>query len=365
MRWETIPSGSAPPPDDHRPPGDARSSLDLCMAPLRGLLVDDRVTEICINRPHEAYVQRPAGWSREELAFASFQWCLLLAKLVASVTRQRLSPAEPLLAATLADGARIQIVVPPATEEGTVSITIRRPSRIQWTLEQLRERGTFAQVRVVPTPAPDALAASSRGDACAQELTSLLLIGDFVSFLRHAVRSRKNILLSGVNGSGKTTLAKALLMEVPPEDRLVTIEDVRELSLRNLPNHVRMFCGSAIPGAPPVTAAQLLATARRQGADRVFLSELRGGEEVCDYLSLNNGHPGSIACVQAGRAELAFVALAQLMKRSDGGRGMTTREGVELAQSSIDVVVQCSRSRQHRGVSEIWYDPGAKRRSWM
>jgi len=364
MRWETNAAGSElPGPGDHRPVGDERSSLDLFLAPLRGLFGDEQVSEICINRPGEAYVERASGWSRVPLQFASYQWCLLLAKLVANFTRQRVSATEPLLSATLADGARVQIVVPPATEEGTVSITIRRPSSALWSLEQLRERGVFDDARALPTPAPDALAASSRGDPHAQELTSLLLTRDLVAFLRHAVRSRKNILLSGAAGSGKTTVAKALMLEVPPEDRIVTIEDVRELSLRNQPNHVRLFSSLGGPGAGAVTPCQLLESARRQRPDRVFVSELRAGDETYEYLaSVNTGHPGSIASVHADSADLAFIALAQLMKRADAGRGMSTREGIELAQSSVDVVVQCSRVRHRRFVSEIWYDPGAKRR---
>ena len=95
----------------------------------------------------------------------------------------------------------------------------------------------------------------------------------------------------------------------------------------------------------------------------MFVSELRTGDEVYDYLvSINTGHPGSITSVHADSAELAFVALAQLLKRSDAGRGMSTREGVELARFSIDVVVQCSRLRQRRFVSEVWYDPSVKHR---
>lgn len=113
-----------------------------------------------------------------------------------------------------------------------------------------------------------------------------------------------------------------------------------------------------------MTPGQLLAGAKRQRPDRIFLSELRTGDEVYDYLvSVNTGHPGSITSVHADSAQMAFVALAQLMKRSAAGQGMTTREGVELSQLSVDIVIQCARVRQRRIVQEIWHDPSTKRRA--
>jgi type IV secretion system protein VirB11 len=337
-----------------------RSSLDHFLLPLRPLLADPEVTEVCINRPGEAFVERQCGWSREAVAYASYDWCMGLAKLVGNATKQRVSSAEPLLSATLPSGERIQIVLPPATEDGTVSITIRRPSTTLWTLEQLHERHVFDSTRASPAQ-PDASLRQTTGDA--QGLQHLLQQRDFVSFLRHAVRSRKNILLSGATGSGKTTISKALILEIPPEDRIVTIEDVKELSLKNQPNHVRLFYSQGGQGLAAVSAGQLLASAKRQRPDRVFVSELRTGDEVYDYLvSINTGHPGSITSVHADSAEMAFVALAQLIKRSEAGRGMSTREGVELAQLSVDIVVQCARLQQHRFVSEVWYDPNTRRR---
>jgi type IV secretion system protein VirB11 len=329
------------------------SSLEHFLVPLRSLLDDPDVTEICINQPGHAHVERDSGWRIEVLAFASYDWCMALARLVANYTRQRISPSEPLLSATLPGGERVQFVLPPATERGTVSITVRRPASALWTLEQLQDRRVFDAVRVLGTSEP--------GD----EMAKLLSARDIVGFLRQAVQQRKNILLSGATGSGKTTLAKALILEVPPEDRLITIEDVRELVLAHQPNHVRLFYSQGGQGQAAVSAGELLACAKRQRPDRVFVSELRTGEEVYDYLvSVNTGHPGSITSVHADSAELAFVALAQLMKRSEAGRGMNTREGVELAQLSVDVVLQCCRHGAGgcRQVSEIWYDPSAKRR---
>jgi type IV secretion system protein VirB11 len=334
------------------------SSLALFLGPLAPWLDDPDTTEICINQPGCAFVERASGWSREELPFATFDWCVSVAKLVANHTRQRISAHEPLLSATLPGGERIQIVLPPATEPRTVSITIRRPSGVLWTLEQLEKLGVFEATRCA-LPAR----AGRAGDQSAadRELAGLLDARDFVGFLRRAVQLRRNILLSGATGSGKTTVSKALILEVPGDDRLVTIEDVKELSLRNQPNHVRLFYSQGAQGQAAVTPGQLLASAKRQRPDRIFVSELRTGEEVYDYLvSVNTGHPGSITSVHADSAAMAFVALAQLMRRSQAGQGMSTREGVELAQLSVDVVVQCARERQRRVVREIWHDPGAR-----
>ena len=359
-------AATTPAPVPARPVDDAPSSLALFLGPLGRLLDDPEVTEICINEPGAAFVERQSGWKREELAFASYDWCVSIAKLVANFTRQRISASEPLLSATLPGGERIQIVLPPATLERTVSITIRRPSNALWTLEQLDAKGIFAPTRSIPDiAARQALVEHLSPED--RELTTLLARRQFVQFLRRAVHLRKNILLSGATGSGKTTVSKALILEVPPEDRLITIEDVKELSLRNQPNHVRLFYSQGAQGQAELTPGQLLASAKRQRPDRVFVSELRTGEEVYDYLvSVNTGHPGSITSVHADSAEMAFVALAQLMKRSQAGQGMTTREGVELAQMSVDIVVQCARDRSSAGspriVREIWYAPGTQLR---
>lgn len=345
---------------------ESPSSLSLFLGPLGRLLEDPEVTEICINEPCSAFVERQSGWSREELPFASYDWCLAIAKLVANFTRQRISANEPLLSATLPGGERIQIVLPPATQERSVSITIRRPSNALWTLEELDGMGIFGPTRSVPTVPAHQIQVEHVAPED-RELTGLLAHRQFAAFLRRAVHLRKNILFSGATGSGKTTVSKALILEVPAEDRLITIEDVKELSLRNQPNHVRLFYSQGAQGQAEVTPGQLLASAKRQRPDRVFVSELRTGDEVYDYLvSVNTGHPGSITSVHADSAEMAFVALAQLMKRSQAGQGMSTREGVELAQMSVDVVVQCARDRNSKGspriVREIWYDPGTKHR---
>src|ERR1700676_1506256 len=103
------------------------SSLELTLRALRPLLGHPNVTEVCINRPGEAFIETECGWRCEALPFADFDWCHRLAKLVANSTRQRIDETAPLLSASLPSGERVQIVLPPATTANTVAITIRRP----------------------------------------------------------------------------------------------------------------------------------------------------------------------------------------------------------------------------------------------
>src|SRR5258708_3428346 len=123
------------------------SALDLTLRALRPILSDNAVTELCINRPGEAFIETREGWRCVPLKFADFQWCTSLAKLVANSTRQRIDAESPLLAASLPSGERIQIVFPPATTANTVAITIRRPADEVWTLDELAHKGLFRTTR--------------------------------------------------------------------------------------------------------------------------------------------------------------------------------------------------------------------------
>ena len=121
------------------------SALALTLGALAPLLAEPEVTEVCINRPGEAFVETPKGWRCEPAGFASFEWCQRFAKLVANSTQQRIDAQSPLLSASLPAGERVQIVLPPATTPGCVAITIRRPSCQVWSIDELSLRGIFAQ----------------------------------------------------------------------------------------------------------------------------------------------------------------------------------------------------------------------------
>jgi type IV secretion system protein VirB11 len=277
-----------------------------------------------------------------------------LAKLVANSTQQRIDATAPLLSASLPTGERIQIVMPPATTPGCVAIAIRRPADQVWSIEELARRGIFRATRKAGEKLDDA-------DA---ELLRLLSSSDYEAFMRLAVRSRKNILVSGPTGSGKTTWTKALIREIPSDERLVTIEDAKELVLDRHPNHVRLFYSKDDHGVARVTPKQLLESCLRMKPDRILLAELRA-EEAFDYLrNVNSGHPGSITSVHATSAELAFEQLVLLVKQNPGGRELARRDIKNLLYLLIDVVIQFGVERHERFIREIWFDPERKRRCW-
>ena len=329
------------------------SALDLTLRALRPLLTDPEVTEVCINQPGEAFVETRKGWRQELLPFASFDWCRRLAKLVANSTRQRVDEESPLLSASLPGGERIQIALPPATTPGCVALTIRRPSHEAWSLEDLTRRGVFRATR----------RATQALDAAEAQLIQHLQAHEYESFMRLAVRSRKNILVSGPTGSGKTTYTKALIREIPSEERLITIEDAKELVLDRHPNHVRLFYSKDDQGLARITPKQLLESCLRMKPDRILLAELRS-EEAFDYLrNVNSGHPGSITSVHAASAELAFEQLVLLVKQSRAGQELAREDIKSLLYLLVDIVIQFGVENHQRYVKEIWYEPERKRRS--
>jgi type IV secretion system protein VirB11 len=329
------------------------STLDLTLRPLRPWLADRDVTEVCINRPGELFLETTRGWHREPLEFAHFDWCLRLAKLVAHFTRQRVDEQAPLLSASLPGGQRIQIVIPPATAPGIVAITIRRPSSERWSVADLERRGAFKTTR-------RALASI---DEVESRLLRMLEARDYANFMRLAVASRRNILVSGATGSGKTTWTRALIREIPCDERLITIEDAGELELDRHPNHVRLFYSKDDQGLARVTPRQLLECCLRMRPDRVLLAELRS-EEAFDYLrNVNSGHPGSITSVHAASAQLAFEQLVLLVKQSHAGSQLARRDIKSLLYMLVDVVIQFGVERHERFIKEIWYEPQRKRRA--
>ncbi|HEX2790680.1 MAG TPA: P-type DNA transfer ATPase VirB11 [Steroidobacteraceae bacterium] len=338
--------------EPRRAGGVELTALALTLRSLSRFLQDSQITEICINRPGALFLETGSGWQYESAPEIDFDWCCRFSKLVANFTRQRVDATTPLLSASLPGGERVQLVLPPATSAGCIAISIRRPAPQLWSLEELAGRGIFRSTR----------RSDAACDRLETQLLRLLAANQFEAFMRLAVRSRKNILVSGPTGSGKTTWTKALIREIPSDERLITIEDAQELVLDRHPNHVRLFYSKDDQGEARVSPRQLIECCLRMKPDRILLAELRA-EEAFDYLrSVNSGHPGSITSVHATSAELAFEQLVLLVKQSAAGRDLSRADIKDLLYLLIDIVIQFDTQRHQRFIKEIWYEPARKRR---
>ena len=239
------------------------------------------------------FIETGSGWRCESAPEADFDWCLRFAKLVANFTRQRVDATAPLLSASLPGGERVQIVLPPATTRG-----MYRDQHSAAGERTVVDRRAGA-ARDFPQRAARRcrLRRDSRRSYC-----GCWRADQFEASCAWRCVSRKNILVSGPTGSGKTTWTKALIREIPADERLITIEDAQELVLDRHPNHVRLFYSKDDQGVARVTPKQLLESCLRMKPDRILLAELRA-EEAFDYLrNVNSGHPGSITSVHASSA---------------------------------------------------------------
>ncbi|RCS22852.1 P-type DNA transfer ATPase VirB11 [Phyllobacterium salinisoli] len=327
---------------------DAGVVRDL-LAPLASFLEDDSLYEVVVNRPGQVLTEGPGGWRTLDAPELTFEKLMRLARAVASFSHQSIDETRPILSATLPGDERIQIVIPPATSKGTVSITIRKPSSLTLSLDELERGGLFADI----VPIGDATAAD-------RDLIDLHRNGAYAQFLRKAVLVRKNIIISGATGSGKTTLSKALVCHIPDDERIISIEDTPELIIPQ-PNHVRLLYSKGGQGLARIGAKELLESCLRMRPDRILLQELRDGTAFYYIRNVNSGHPGSITTVHADSARLAFEQLTLLVKESEGGQDLERDDIRHLLKTAVDVVVQCKRVDGQFRVTEIYFEPSNRR----
>lgn len=313
------------------------------LLPLRPFLDDSSLSEICINRGGEVWTEGREGWLRHDVPALDFNHCEQLANLIANFNHKAIHKDKPILSASLPGGDRVQVVIPPACEKSTVSITIRKPSLVDMTLDELEAGGSFDQVATVASDIHD----------FEKTLLRLKDAGDVKAFLDLAVKKKRNILIAGSTGSGKTTITKSLIRSIPADERLITIEDVHELFLNHHENKVHLFYAREDEGGAVVTPKQALASCLRMKPDRILLAELRGDESWEFIKSVNTGHPGSITTMHANGALEAFEQLAALIKDSRTGAHLAIEYIQRRLFTTIDVVLYFHQ----RQLREIYYDP--------
>jgi type IV secretion system protein VirB11 len=315
---------------------------------IHGLMNSPEVTEICINRPGELYLETHAGWKRIDVPGLTFerarQFCTAVVN--ESNTGQRITDADPVVSLTFPTGQRAQFVIPPACDAGKVSITIRLPSKHSKTLQQYQEDGFFDQV----LEQEHALGDHDR------ELLGLRSSRHYADFFRKAVQYKKNIVVAGATGSGKTTFMKSLVNHIPDNERLVTIEDARELFI-NQPNVVHLLYSKGGQSTSNVSAKSCMEACLRMKPDRIILAELRGDESFYFIRNCASGHPGSITSCHAGSTEQTWDQLALMVKASVEGSGLEFAVIKRLLMMTIDIVVHIKAHAGKRFITGIDFDP--------
>jgi pilus assembly protein CpaF len=284
--------------------------------PLEPLLATPGVTDVLVNAPDSVWLDRGGGMERAAVQFAGEAAVRRLAQRLVAGAGARLDDALPYADAVLADGTRVHAVLPPLAEHTTISLRVlaRRPHD----LEGLVRLGAMSPV--------------------------------VAGVLRELVSARLAVVISGGTGTGKTTLLGALLSTVPPDERVLLIEDAPELVVAH-PHVVRLVArGANVEGAGAVGLRELVRQALRMRPDRLVVGEFRGAEMVELLVALNTGHEGSAATLHAnsaGDVPARFAALGALAGLP--GPAMTS-----LVASAIDVVVHLRRGRDaRRAVAEI------------
>jgi pilus assembly protein CpaF len=289
------------------------------LGPLEDLLADPTVDEVMVNGPHHVYVERGGRIESAEVVFAGEEELRNAIERILAPLGRRIDELSPMVDARLADGSRVNAVIPPLAVDGP-ALSIRRFGAARPSARELLELGTLTE----------------------RQLESLA----------RAVGERRSVLISGGTGSGKTTLLNALSGFIGSGERLVTIEDAAELRLQRR-HVVRLESRPAgVEGRGEVTIRDLLRNALRMRPDRIVIGEVRGAEALDLLTALNTGHRGALSTVHANSPGDALARLEMLALMA--GLGLPHAAIAAQVRSGIDLVVHIERQADgSRRVSEI------------
>ena len=306
--------------DDDRAAVETRIVRDTVgLGPLEDLLADPQVEEVMVNGPASIYVERAGQIEASGVRFGDEEELRNAIERILAPLGRRIDELSPMVDARLADGSRVNVVIPPLAIDGPV-LSIRRFGVERPGPGKLVELGTLSPAQC--------------------------------ELLQTAVAGRSSVLISGGTGSGKTTLLNALSSFITPGERVVTIEDAAELRLQQ-PHVVRLESRPAsVEGRGEVTVRDLLRNALRMRPDRIVIGEVRGAEALDLLTALNTGHDGALSTVHANSPADALGRLETLALMA--GVGLPHEAIAEQVQRGIDLVVHLERRRDGaRRVVEI------------
>jgi pilus assembly protein CpaF len=289
------------------------STLRGFLSPVLQQLDDPNVTEVLINGPREIFVERRGKLSRLDAAFASADVLMSALRVIAQYVGRALDADHPILEGRLPDGSRVEALIPPVSPDGP-SVAIRRFSKDKLTLQRLIELGA--------------------------------LTVDAAETLRVLIECKQNIVVAGGTGSGKTSMLNALSALVPTGERIVVIEDAKELQLQR--EHVVQLESRPLDakGRGAVTIRDLFKATLRMRPDRIVLGEIRGGEALDLVQAMTSGHGGCLTTVHA-TYPIDTLNRLETMALMGGVDLPLTALRAQLA-SAVDIIVQTARMRDGR-----------------
>ena len=280
------------------------------LGPLEPLLRDDEITDILVNGPNDIYVERFGKLGKTQARFRDTKHVVHIAQRIATGVGRRIDESSPMVDARLADGSRVNIVLPPLVLNGG-TISIRKFPTQNITLEQMVRQGNISP--------------------------------EMATFLDIAARCRVNILISGGTGSGKTTLLNAVSRHIDTDERIITIEDAVELRLQQ-PHVVQMETRPPnIEGVGHIPQRELVRNALRMRPDRIIVGEVRGNEAFDMLQAMNTGHDGSMSTIHANSPRDALFRLENMVLMASANLPLRALRA-QIA-SAINLVVQIERMR--------------------
>ena len=285
----------------------------LGLGPLEPLLADPSISDILVNGPRNIYVERRGKLQRTDIHFDDAQHLLKIIDRIVSNVGRRIDESSPMVDARLADGSRVNAIIPPLAIDGP-SMSIRRFGVETLEIEDLVHLGSLSPL--------------------------------MADLLKQVVRAELNILVSGGTGSGKTTLLNILSGFIPADERIVTIEDSAELQLRQ-PHVVRLETRPPnIEGRGEVGQRDLVRNSLRMRPDRIVVGEVRGAEALDMLQAMNTGHDGSLTTIHANSPRDALARIENMVAMT--GFDLPVRSLRAQMASAIDLVVQTERQEDGR-----------------